>query len=76
MPPLPSSKEVLGPAQNFHEDRDPIAEESDSESDDNRTLAAILKGKKNIADPLSDYPSPSLDLPEGHPTRSRTVVRK
>ena len=74
MPPLLNSGEISDPSQFFCEDRDPVVEESDSGSDDYRTLAAILRRKKNAADPSVVDPGSVPNLPKSHPTKSRTVV--
>ena len=74
--PLPDTEEGTGLARNFCEDRDPVAAESCSVSDDNQTFSFILKKRKSAAEPRDEDPSPGSFSPQSHPTKSRTAVRK
>jgi hypothetical protein len=76
MPPLPGVEEYTSLTRNFREDQDPVAEESSPGSDDDQTLAFILKRRKKAADSANEGPIPTPALPENHPTKSRTAVRK
>ena len=75
-PPMPIAKNVPGPACNYREDRDPVFEDTGSESDDDRTLADILKRKESSSDPVGDSPSPGQSSPKSHLKGSRPVVLK
>ena len=76
LPPISGSGEDAGLARNFCEDRDPVAAESCSVSDDNQTFSFILKKRKSAAEPRDEDPSPGSFSPQSHPTKSRTAVRK
>ena len=67
MPPISGSGEDAGLARNFCEDRDPVAAESCSVSDDNQTFSFILKKRKSAAEPRDEDPSPGSSSPQSHP---------
>ena len=60
----------------LHLNTTPVAEDTGSESDDDRTLADILKRKESSSDPVGDSPSPGQSSPKSHLKGSRTVVLK
>jgi len=76
MPPLLGVEEDISQTQDVHKGQDPVAERSNSESDDDQTLAFILKKRSKAADPSKENPDAALSLPESHPTRFRAVVWK
>jgi len=57
MPPLPSTEDAPRSAHNYCLDRDPLAEDSGSDPDDERTLADILRSKKSSINLVGRSPS-------------------
>ena len=76
LPPLPGGEDILGPAQNFCADRDPVAEEAESNSDEGLTPANILKKKKDSNDSKNVSPDPKPSSFEGQPKGIRAVAWK
>ena len=63
---MPIAKNVPGPACNYREDRDPVAEDTGSESDDDRTLADILKRKESSSELAIQWATARV-LDKAHP---------
>ena len=76
MPPLPGGEDVPGPVRNFCADRDPLAEETVSDSDDELTLANIIKRKKGSSGPGTSNPNPRPSSSECLPKGARTIAWK